>query len=146
MKNKRKPIYDWDEETGVATCFLFDKNNTFIGIALCHSDDEDFKSEKTGLFIAESRARIKMLQHIRNNELKPELAGLKQLYYSINKSKHYNKKSYEAKMLWRQMKNKERDIKILSEIIYKERMYLNNYIQDKDKFYQDINNIRGKKD
>lgn len=146
MKNKRKPIYEWDEENGIATCFIFDKNNTFMGMAMCHEDDKEFMNEKTGLHIAEARATIRMLQHIKNNELKPELAGLKQLYYSINKSKEYNRKSYEAKMLWKQMKVKQRDIDILTNLIYEERQALNNYIKDKDDFYKKVTSNRGKKD
>ena len=145
MKNKRKPVYDWDAELGVATCYLFDKTNVFVGMAMCHPEDENFKNEKTGLHIAELRARLKLLQHIKNNELKPELSGLKQLYYSMNKSKYYNRKSYEAKMLWKQMKVKQRDIDILTNIIHKQRQQLNDYIKDKDEFYQKINANRAKK-
>ena len=93
MKSKRKPMYIWDEDTKTATCTLYDQNNSFCGTAKCHPDDEEFMSEKTGLIIAESRAQLEALRHLKNNILKPELAGLEQLYYSINKSKHYNKKS-----------------------------------------------------
>ena len=145
MKSKRKFKYDWDQENGVATCYLFDKNNVFIGMAMCHSDDEEFKSEKTGIHIAESRARIKMLQHIKNNELKPELSGLKQLYYSMNKSRHYNRKSYEAKMLWKQMKVKQRDIDLVTNIIHNEKQKLNDYISDKNEFYKKVSTNRAKK-
>ena len=106
---------------------------------------EEFKSEKTGIHIAESRARIKMLQHIKNNELKPELSGLKQLYYSMNKSRHYNRKSYEAKMLWKQMKVKQRDIDLVTNIIHNEKQKLNDYISDKNEFYKKVSTNRAKK-
>ena len=144
MAKNKQPLYDWNEEEGIATCILYDGDNAFIGIAQCHDDDKDFKNENTGMIIAETRARIKVLQHIKNNELKPELAGLKQLYYSINKSKLYNKKSYEAKMLWRQMKHRERDINIIKDLIDEERTYLNRFIADKDEFYKAVQKNKGK--
>ena len=142
MKNKRKPYYDWDVETGTATCILFDKNNIFMGTATCHPDDIYFMSEKTGMIIAETRAVIKSLQHLKNNILKPELAGLNQFYYSINHSKHFNKKSYEAKMLWRQIKIKEGEIKETENIISQEREFLRDFIKDKDNFYKSVKKNR----
>ena len=142
MKNKRKPYYDWDAETGTATCILFDKNNIFMGTATCHPDDIDFMSEKTGMIIAETRAVIKSLQHLKNNILKPELAGLNQLYYSVNYSKHFNKESYEAKMLWRQIKIKEGEIKETENIISQEREFLRDFIKDKDNFYKSVKKNR----
>lgn len=144
MAKKKQPYYDWDEKIGLATCILYDKDNAFIGLAQCHDDDKEFQSKYTGMIIAETRAKIKVLQHIKNNELKPELASLKQLYYSMNKSKLYNKKSYEAKMLWRQMQRRERDINIIKDLINQERSFLNNFIADKDKFYKTVQKNRDK--
>ena len=145
MAKKMQPIYDWNEEDGIATCILYDnKDNAFIGLAQCHDDDKDFQNQNTGMLIAEMRARIRMLQHIKNNELKPQLEGLKHLYYSINMSKHYNKASYEAKMLWRQMQHKKRDIEIVKELIDTEKKHLNQYIADKDAFYKTVQKNRGK--
>ena len=71
----------------------------FTGVAYCHPDDLDFASERTGLFIAESRAIIKVLIFQRDHEIKPALATLNHLYSNMRTSKYYNPKSYEAKMI-----------------------------------------------
>ena len=61
--------------------------------------DQDMMSEKTGCEIANRRAEIMVLKGYVKNELKPRLRALKQLYYSMNRSKYFNEKSYENKML-----------------------------------------------
>ena len=51
MKNTQvNPIFSWDEETGIASCILYNKanNKTYLGIAQCHTDDFDMMNEKTG--------------------------------------------------------------------------------------------------
>lgn len=135
---QREPYFDWDAEQGIATCILDDGKNTFIGMAQCHEDDFDFKSEKTGCEIAERRAFIKALQYHRNNELKPGLDALKQLYYSMKHSKRFNEKSYEARKLFRQIQIKEDDIATVNGLISMERDSLKKLIDDKDKFYQQV--------
>lgn len=144
MAKKRQPYYDWNKEEGIATCVLFDGRNPFIGIAKCHPDDADFQSEKTGMIIAESRAEIKALQHYKNNILQPGLDALNQLYHSINKSKNYNKKSYEAKMLYRQIRMKEKDIELIKEVLKQRKQYLKEFIDDKDAFYKSVKKNRDK--
>ena len=88
---RNKPIYRWNDEMGIATCTLIDNmnNKTYIGKAVCHPDDRDFMTDKAGLTIASSRATIKALQSYKNDELKPGLKALNQLYYSIKHSKHF---------------------------------------------------------
>lgn len=54
----RKIYRDYDKEKGLAIVIIEDKFGTSIGRARAHEDDQDLKSEKTGLFIAESKARI----------------------------------------------------------------------------------------
>ena len=105
-----KRIYKFDAENGVATCYLIDKNNTHMGFACCHDDDKDFQSERVGLTLAEARAEIDALKHIRNTELIPAYKALKHLQDNMNTSTHYNPKSYEAKMLRRQVCIKENEI------------------------------------
>ena len=141
-----KPIYRWNDEMGIATCTLIDNmnNKTYIGKAVCHPDDRDFMTDKAGLTIASSRATIKALQSYKNDELKPGLKALNQLYYSIKHSKHFNANSYEARALKRQIKMKEADIKVVNEKIKEERDFLKKYIDDKENFYQAIRKNRTK--
>ena len=101
----RKTNYEfyWDEGIGFAKCTLKTQYGEFTGVAQCHPDDEDMMSEKVGCEIAYARATINSLIHARDNVIKPSLKALKQLYYSMKNSKHYNSKSYENKMLWSQI-------------------------------------------
>ena len=96
---KNTPYIEWDDENKVAICVLYYKNKVFYGMATCHPDDMDFANEYTGEHIAYLRAMIEALNWERDCEIKPALAALKQVYYSMNHSKKYNPKSYEAKML-----------------------------------------------
>ena len=95
-----KPIYRWNDEMGIATCTLVDNinNKTYTGKAVCHPDDRDFMTDKAGLTIASSRATIKALQSYKNDELRPGLKALNQLYYSIKHSKNFKANSYEARV------------------------------------------------
>lgn len=140
------PIYDWDAEKKIATCTLEDnKNRKFVGIAKCHPTDEDFGNSYTGSHIACERAVIKYLKSVRKNELEPALAALKQLYYSINKSKNYNPKSYESIMLRRQIRIKEEDLEFIKQELAEREQKLAAYIAEKDMFYQKTRKSRAAK-
>ena len=140
----KQPLYEWDETIGSAYCTIYYKNVEFKGVAICHENDEDMKSKLTGQIIAEMRATILLLQHIRDNEIKPQLQALKQFYYSINRSKHYNKKSYENKMLYRQIKKLEKDLQDVKLELSLTREDLKKYIDDKESIYQVIRDRRAK--
>ena len=95
---KNQPMISWDADAGLACCIATNGNKVFTGIAKCHPDDSDMCSEKTGSEIACRRANIDALRSYRD-ELKIALKALNQLYYSMNKSKKFNEKSYENRML-----------------------------------------------
>ena len=99
-------------------------------------------SEKVGFEIALNRAIIKSLVFERENRIKPSLKALKQLYYSMKHSKNFNKKSYEAKMLWGQIQNWQFDLDTINEIIDRNRKILTDYINTKEALYQNIRNKR----
>lgn len=100
------------------------------------------KNEKTGLTIAEYRAHIAQAKGIRDNEIKPGLAALKQLKYSINQSKYFDKTSYEYKMLIQQIKNYEQDLIFIKNTIALQKANLNKYMSDKADFYEKIRKNR----
>lgn len=139
MKNV---IYEWQPEEGLAICKVYYNNMEFKGTASCHPDDIDMCSKMTGQTIAELRAEIKKLQHIRDNELRPQLKALKQLYYAMNRSKKYNKKSYESKMLYRAIKNISNELDMIKEILDDDRKFLKEYIDLKDIYYKNIRSRR----
>lgn len=131
---KNEPIFTWDEESGVASCILSDGEKIYTGFAQCHPDDNDMKGEKTGCEIAFKRARIHALRGYRD-ELKIKLSTLKQLYYTMNRSKHFNPKSYENKMLQRQLRMINFDLDTVKEILATEEQNLREYLKNKDDFY-----------
>lgn len=101
----------------------------------------DMASEKTGCDFAYRRACIKVLQAYKK-ELKTELRALNQLYYSMNRSKYFNPKSYENKMLQRQIHQKQEDIQYVNDSIENTKEELRYIIKEKDKFYQGIRKHR----
>lgn len=130
----KAPIFEWDEEAGVAFCTLTDGRKSYIGTAKCHPNDEDMKGEKTGCEIAFMRAKIEALKDYRD-EIKHKIAALEQLYYSMKHSKYFNEKSYENKMLQKQIYLNKFDLMTTKEIIDAEKQNLKDYINEKDKFY-----------
>ena len=137
MKNNR-PIFHYDKETGCSTCIIETKYGKFSGTACCHPDDMDMASEKVGCEIAYSRAAIDSLKYERDNVIKPSLKALKQLYYSMNRSKKFNPKSYEYKMLKRQIECWEFDLAVINDMINTERTWMRDYINTKEALYQNI--------
>lgn len=132
---KNEPIFSWDEEKGIASCILSDGKNIYTGFAQCHPEDEDMKGEKTGCEIAYRRAKINVLKSYRD-ELKLKLSSLNQLYYSMNRSKHFNPKSYENKMLQRQIRMINLDIDTTKEMLASEEQSLKAYLLTKEEFYK----------
>lgn len=133
---KEKVIYSFDDKTGVSYCSIFEYGLEFTGIAVCHPDDRDMLSERTGCEIANRRAYIHLLCHERDNIIAPQLKALKQLYYSINKSKNFNKKGYAEKALYRHVRMLEHDLTAIKAEIATEKQSLTDYINGKEKFYQ----------
>lgn len=129
-----KPIFEWDSDIGLASCILTDGEHYYTGIAQCHPDDQDMMSEKTGCEIAFRRAKIEVLKSYRD-ELKIKLEALRQLYYSMNQSNKFNEKSYENKMLQRQIRLLDFDLTTTKEIIATEKQNLKDYLKKKDEFY-----------
>lgn len=138
--------YNWNEDSGVATCNIRIGDKTFIGEAFCASEDRDVMSEFTGCTIALQRAQLKVLLDEKNNILIPGLKALKQLFYSINKSKKYDRYSYEATMLYNQIQHYEEDIKYLNQAIYQTKYNLKQYLSDKEKFHTNLRKVRQKED
>lgn len=95
-------------------------------------------SERTGKIIATSRAEIAWLQHIKKNELRPQLQALLQLYYSMNESKRFNEKSYENHMLQRQIRFIKNQLTAINNDLAILQEQLREFLREKDKFYQRV--------
>lgn len=132
-----KPVFEWDEDTATAFCVFKDKitNKEYTGMAVCHPDDMDMCSKKTGQEIALIRATIEVYKGLRDEYIIEEKA-LKQLYFSINKSKKFNPDSYETKMLLHQIQIKSEGIEYAKEMIKEHQKNLKAYLDSKNIFYE----------
>ena len=130
--------YYYDNINGVASCTIKYKNLLFTGTSKCHPDDEDFMSEHTGCFIAEVRANIKVLKFRRDNEIIPALRAFEHVQANMDTSTKYSPKSYEAKMIHRQIKTLKKQVEEFNAALVDEENYLKKYISEKDKLYQRI--------
>jgi hypothetical protein len=133
---KKNIKFTYNDEIGCSTCEIIYRNKRFQGNAFCHADDMDFKSERVGMSIAEARANIKLMRHIRDNEIVPALKTLKHLYENIKNSNKHNSKSHETKMLRRSIHKLEKDLAAINNDIADERKFIKDYIDGKEKLYQ----------
>ena len=141
----KEPKFFWNEETRETICILTDnKNKQYIGTAICHPDDKDMQNERTGQEIAQRRAQINFLLHVRDNEIKPALAILRELHSEMIHSKKFNPKSYENLSLQRKIRQKEFDLTVVHEMLAREKESLKEYLAQKDIFYNQIRNHRNK--
>ena len=134
----KEPKFSFYKETGVTICTLTDGKRFFYGEAMCHDDDMDMLSEKTGCQIALWRAEINYYKHIKKYELTPSLKALNHLYSVMKNSKNFNQKSYENKMLQRQIRQIENDLTVVNNLLTMKKQELKTYIEEKDKFYKHI--------
>ena len=97
----------------------------------------DFWSEKTGCFIAECKANIKKLKHIKS-KLVEEVNTLTKTENILKSCKYYNSEHFESKRLHKIISQKSAELEELKNCIKDEEEYLHKYIQDKDNFYKKI--------
>lgn len=129
----------FDETQGVSFVCLTDRHGRiYEGLAQISPNDLDFQSERTGLSTADLRAQINFYKGYIKNELKPQLRALKQLYYSMNRSKNFDKTHYEVKMLNRAIKRIEAEIQETKDFITELTQVLKDYIQQKDDMYKKL--------
>lgn len=135
-------INDWVSETGMASCIISDNSNNIklegFGMAQCHPEDEQFKSESTGAYIAETRARIDILKKKRDYDFKPGLTALQHLQATMIKSKRYNPESYESKRLKKEIQNLKDEINYLNSLIFEETESLKVYLQNKNNIFETL--------
>lgn len=136
----KQPVVTWDN--GHATCSVQDKmGRVFKGEAWCSDQDKDFESELTGCTIAEYRAQIAAATTYRN-DLRIKLSALNQLYYSMKHSSHFNPKSYEARMLYKQINLTKSDLDIAIHQLAVLKLELFDFINDKEIFYKKVRERR----
>lgn len=120
---------------GDTWCRLRYKGQEFTGHTRCLPEDEDFWSENVGCFIAETRAGIKRLKHMKK-QLVPTLKTLEDFEKTLKCCKDYNPNSFEAKRLRKEIYIWRKRIDEINSAIKDEQDYLTQYIQGKEKLYQ----------
>ena len=116
---------------------------TFCGIAKCHPSDEDMQSEKVGMYIAELRAKIKFMQYQKRID-KAKADALKNLLFSMDRSKHFDRNSYAVKRLYKHLKAAMIDVENDRKLIEDYRIEIKRYIDTKDIFYKYVRRNREK--
>lgn len=137
----KEPKFEWDENTGFASCTIYYKNMEFCGIASCHDIDIDMKSEKTGCTIALLRAEIEYYIYTKK-EITSQLNILKTLYGNMKTSKKFNIHSYEAKCIRREIYRVKEDLRVATDLLKDKRAELHSFITSKDEMYQKIRKMR----
>ncbi len=138
---KHEPHFYFNSDDGSSMCIIETKNKTFVGTAYCAEADRDMMSEKVGCEIAYHRAIIKCLNSHRD-ELKIKIAALQEYYYTMNKSKYFDKKSYPIRRLDRQIELLTDELETTKELVKKEQDFLKHYMEDKAEFYTKIRKNR----
>lgn len=130
--------YEWNPETGISKCTIYDKGLKFEGVANCHPDDMDFASERTGCYIAESRAGLARLRHKRDNILRPQIKSLMDFYHNLKDRKHFDPTNPMIGILFQHINKLNHELSELEQDIRLEKTYLQDYIQNKDIVYEKI--------
>lgn len=138
---KRTPVFSWDEETGLASCFLYDHNNMYYGTAQCSPKDQDMKSEKVGCEIAYRRALIMALR-AKRDELKTKEKALQEFYYTINTSKYFDAESYPIRRLMSHLEMLQDDLAAIKADLEAEQNSLSSYLKNKAAYWTKIRRNR----
>lgn len=133
--------YTWYSDTHTAVCAITEKGQEWLGIAYCHPDDLDFGNERTGLIIAEYRARIDYNKEKRRN-LRQQYTALERLYRQVINGANYSPKSRENRILWSELRRLKNELTAVNYDLSQLRKNLKTFIDEKEEFY---NKIRSKR-
>lgn len=122
----------WDDNEKVSKTIIVDtfNNKKYEGVAKCAPDDYLYAKEYVGETISQTRAKIEMLKDIRDNEIRPQIKILNHLYTNMTTSTRFNSKSYEAKMLRRQLQIKLADLEAINDLIESLKLYIKDYLDN----------------
>ena len=107
---------------------------------MCHPNDIDMVSERTGCEIAFRRAKIEYLRTVRDAEIKPALQALQHLYGCMVHSTNFSANSYEARTIRKHIYQIKFELTTIKEELAYEYQNLTDYIHGKDRIYSRIRN------
>ena len=132
--------YNYETQGNETICTIIYDGLEFVGKAKCHPDDMDYYSEITGSTIAEARAQQKVLKHVKNNIIIPQLKIIKHIYCNFNTSTHIDKTSKPYKIIKKQYFELEEELKQIKQDIKDNQIFIYNYLKGKDKIYTRLRN------
>lgn len=99
----------FDEKTGKSYITICYKNKFYTGFARLHPDDADKASKFAGCRFAEERACIKALK-AELKEKKHNCEECRKFVKVITSYAHFDPKSYEARMMFRQLNRRIKEV------------------------------------
>lgn len=141
MINDSRTHFIYDPETHTTYCEREGKYQKYKGSARCHPSDWEFESKLVGEYYAYTRSMIEELVANRD-ELKAELKTLKHLYNLLEQNPRVHYDSIECYTIRRQIKNIERDIADVRDLINAIKKEMRQMIAAKDEFYNELREER----
>ena len=141
MINDSRTHFSYDPETHTTYCKREGKHTRFYGSARCHPNDWEFESKLVGEHYAYTRSMIEELVANRN-ELRAELKVLKHLYNILEQNPRVHYDSIECFTIRKQIKNIERDIADVRDLIRTTKQEMREMMEAKDEFYKKLRKVR----
>jgi hypothetical protein len=116
MKNIKLNYSEYDRDVGTSSIVLSYDGKLFSGHAYTHEEDRDKASELFGCKLAEMRATVKVYKHERE-KMKQDADACMNLYKSLVCYKDFNKDSFEARKMRKQIALKVKAVNDITEKI-----------------------------
>ncbi len=134
---KQENSYHYSEETGVAEVKFFFEGKEYLGKARIAPQDREYGNKHVGFYIAEERACISVIaQEIKR--LNEELKIFRDFYSQVSSSKNFQKHGYTERQLRKRQFQIKVNIDELQSCIEDRKAGLQQYINDKDKLYRNL--------
>lgn len=134
----------YDEYSGISQAIVEHKGRLYIGLAQCHPEEE-FPSKFAGCRYAEARAKLKALKAERREKIKL-CDECRNLIKACSQCKNFDKESPTAKVLYRQLNCRIKEINNLTDKINELMHNLNIAIKQREVVNNAIKNKKSKED
>ena len=134
----------YDEISGYSQVVIEYKGKLYVGSATCHPEEE-FRSKFAGCRYAELRAKIKALKAERR-KMRQECELLRKFVAACGLCKNFDKDTKTAKVVYRQLNTKIREVNKLTDKINNLLEDLEIGIKQRDIVNKALQNKRSKKD
>ena len=144
MKKIKIVSSGFDKETGISHVTIQTPKGSYTGYSNLQEEDKTHVSQMTGCRYAEIKAYIKML-NAEIKEIKSQFYAFERLYNNISQSNKFNKDSYEARKIRREMYHFKEKIKELENLKFSMHNTLMTAIDERQEkvknFYKQVDQI-----